>query len=231
VFPNDAEPGVDTASDGIQVPGPFAMSESLTQTLSGLEVIDAEQSVLIALITNAALVELSRQPLSPVDIDLDLEGKPALHTGMHETKFGVDVVKVVMDTLPETTHDIELVGLFVGLDLKRVSQLQSAQDTDQSLRDSVFLGDALGKIVLVPNGMLKVHVRPAGIFGSLQCVLFDGCRSFLYMAAEVLEQNVLTGQKSLEETWQVKAGQVAVEDHSVDGGELAEDLVFVLGFE
>ena len=103
------------------------------------------------------------------------------------------------------------------------TQLQSAQNTDQSLRDSVFFSDALGKIVLVPNGMLKVHVRPAGIFGNLQCVLFDGCRSFLYMAAQVLEQNPLTGQKPLEETRQVKAGQVAVEDHAVDGGELAED--------
>jgi hypothetical protein len=48
------------------------------KTLGGLELINLKQCVLLASVPDSALVELPRQPLSAVDVDLNLEREPTL---------------------------------------------------------------------------------------------------------------------------------------------------------
>lgn len=91
-LPQDAQMRIDPLGKDIQHPRPLTMSELVRQVLSNCQVGELNEFVVVTLLGDVTLVELSGQPFSPIDVNLDLKGKPALNADMHEAKFAIQVV-------------------------------------------------------------------------------------------------------------------------------------------
>ena len=141
---------VTSARPGREHPPPPTTREARAQPLRHSEVIDAQERVFVAEVADAPLVELPRQPFPPVQIDLNLEGKPALEPYVHEPELGVDQVEVEVEAPPLAGNDPSLdAGEGVG-------HLQRREYAHQTLRDAVSLRDRSGEIVLPAHDPLLV---------------------------------------------------------------------------
>ena len=69
------------------------MGEPLAQLRGLVEVVYAQQGVVVTEIAHAGRVELAGKPFAAVHIYLDLVGQPGLHPHVHEPELGVDEVE------------------------------------------------------------------------------------------------------------------------------------------
>src|SRR3972149_1527779 len=77
-LPNDVQDGVHPFGQSVEHGRPFEVGELLTESLCGRQVSDVGEAVVIALISDALLIEITRQAFPTVDVNLDLEREPAL---------------------------------------------------------------------------------------------------------------------------------------------------------
>src|SRR5213592_3680171 len=66
------------SKDPIQLLWPIDLKLLVHQTLSSFEMTDPGKAILFLGVVHLVAIHLAAQPLTPVDANLDLEGKPAL---------------------------------------------------------------------------------------------------------------------------------------------------------
>jgi hypothetical protein len=145
---------------------------------------------------------------------------------VHESEPRVDEIEVVVQIFSSSVDDFQLLALAVAPDVKGPSNLQSGEDTDQTLLDTVPLRDPAGGVLLgAPivrrESRLKIFQRTPLLLRELLDVGLEFLRRALHVIAEVLEQDPLGGKKLSECILREKPGEVPVEDHPVEGAELA----------
>lgn len=73
---------VDPAGEHVEHRRPGTLGEPFTQPLGDVEIVDAQQSVVVAQIADTGGIELAGEPLAAIHVDLDLERQPGLHPDM-----------------------------------------------------------------------------------------------------------------------------------------------------
>jgi hypothetical protein len=77
-------------------------ARSVAQVGGDLEIVDTQQGVLVAAISDAVVVELADEPILAVVPDLDSKRQPGLQLDVDETKLSVNEVEVQLRTGPFT---------------------------------------------------------------------------------------------------------------------------------
>ncbi len=103
-----------------------------------LPVPDVREGVVGHSIFDPGLAQPARQPVMPVQADLQTAGQPGRYPHVTEAKFFIDEIEVVMQALAVIGHKIGLAGLFVVPWLVRRTWLHRRQDADQSRASSPF---------------------------------------------------------------------------------------------
>src|SRR5207247_11148418 len=70
--------------------------ELAQESLREAEILVVEDTVVDLREATAVPTQLLRQPLAPIDTDLDREGQPRLHADMHQAEIMVPVVEIQM---------------------------------------------------------------------------------------------------------------------------------------
>ena len=212
---------VDAPGEGVEHPGPGPVGEAFAQLLGPLQVLDPQQGVVVTAVADAGAVELARQPLPAVDVDLDLIGHPGLDAHMHEAELGVDQVEVVVHALALPTGGLEAVGGLGLADLERPARLDHADDTHHPFGHAVAGGDGPGQVLLLLGagpgaGVVEVDVGPARVGGEALGVVGDLLGGGLGIGGELLQRIALLPQQRRDGPRREQAREVALEDHPVE---------------
>ena len=204
------------------------MGEPLAQLGRGVEVIDRQQRVVVADIADAAVIELTGQPLAAVDVDLALIRDPPLDPNVHEPELVVDQIQVVVQALPLPAEQLQLAALVPLADLEAEARLHRADQTDDPLGDPVALGDRLGQLVFVLGAVAGLHMikgdhRPPRVGDQLAGVVGDPLRRRLRVGGEVLQRDTLGPQEAAGPVLLVQTRQMTLEDHPIEHRQTASD--------
>lgn len=200
------------------------MDKFLAQGLSGFQVGNLGQLVVVPLVGDPALVELTSQPLAPIEVDLDFEGKPTLEPNVHEPEFLVQVVQIVVQALAKLARHVQFVGCLVAADAKSTAGFHHREDTNQTFGDSIAGGNSAGLVFLglpLPGGgrFFQIDQRPVRGGSQFFEMRFQGVGGGLNIRPKVSEQNVLLGQKMGEGSLGEELEQAAFEDQPIEGGQ------------
>jgi hypothetical protein len=99
---------------------PIGVGEPLAHRRDGPKIINRGDLVVAAPVPDRRRIELPRQPLAAVDVDLDLVGPPSLQPHRHPAKLGIDPVQTCAAGGPPPDA-----GSAVGRDRERAVGLQS----------------------------------------------------------------------------------------------------------
>ena len=135
-----------------------------------------------------------RQPLAPVDRDLDREGEPGLDARTHKAEDRIDPVLVVVEALALARPQLEPLRVPVAVDLVAHAGLDAPQHRDESLLDPVARRDLPRPLVLADPARRKVHDRAAQLFGLRHHGRLYALGHALREVPEVLEQHTLAGE-------------------------------------
>jgi hypothetical protein len=170
------------------------------------------------------LGELPGQPLVPVHVDLELEGKPRLQLDMDQAEIAVHEVVVEEETLA-----------FGGLNEGRAllpaegegpAGFERREDSDQAVLDVVALSELTGEGFLV-RPLSKVLVGTPLARGHLMGMGFHARRLSQHEALDLPPANARTLQETRHRV-ATEEREVSAENHPVKAGEDAFDLVGVL---
>ena len=175
------------------------MGELLTKSLGGRQVGDVGEAVVIALVGDLLLIEITCQALPTVDVHLDLERKPALQTDMDETQFTIQIVEVIMQTFGAPAHHFQSLRRPIATHREGRTGFQRVQDTHQAFADLGFFGHLPGQFffavtVLGRHRRFKVAEWPTRLGGKFFCMLFDLLADPFNVGLEVFQQHPLTAQ-------------------------------------
>jgi len=200
----------------------------LHQALGLGDIFNPGETVLASLVAEADPVHLAGQPFPPVYADLDGKGEPTLDAGMHESKPGIHPVMVEKQALSGPRLEFQFLLLLVPEQLVTLARLHGGQDANQSLADSILLGNLLGQILLARLGGGQVQDGAVPLFGLGQRGAFQ-LLAFVFTETgevfqlhphvpEVVEHPALDGQNP----------QSASQDQAVEAAQMAEDIFLVL---
>src|SRR5206468_1279139 len=104
----------------------------------------------------ALLLELARQPLAPVEADLDVEGEPGLEAGAHEAEDRVSPVLVDVQALARPQAEPPLGAVLGAVVLEAHAGLDDGERADEAPLDRVLLEQAPCEVLLARRGELQV---------------------------------------------------------------------------
>jgi hypothetical protein len=166
-------------------------------------------------VRNARLVHLVGEPLSAVHADLDRKREPGLNAGVQEAEERMNGVVVQEQALADAGLELQVFGVAVAVDLKGAARLDAGQHTHQALSDAIFNSDAAGDVLLTGFGRCQVADRSASRHRLRQRRGLQPLADLLDVCAEVLEQNVITGQVVLHARGVCDGPQRAAEHQSI----------------
>jgi hypothetical protein len=85
---------MDLLRDGIQQLRPVGFQVFIHQLLRPGDILDPGKAVRVAVVADGGAIHLPGQPLAPVHVNVDWEGKPGLQTGTHEAHHGMHPVLI-----------------------------------------------------------------------------------------------------------------------------------------
>ena len=218
-----AEEWIDDVGDAPERSDPvLSVEKGVSELLGAAEIVDRDEGVVTLTMGDAGLVELLRQPVVAVDVDLDLEGKPGLDAEVDEAEAGKDVVEVDEEALPPGALELRS-ALAVG-DLKRSTRLNGGEDADEAVGDLVPTSDDAGEI-LFTGVASEIAVRPADLSGDGLGVRLDALGLARREVLEVGDSKALGAEEALDAFRIAQVVQVALENDPVGAGEDAHYLV------
>ena len=84
---------------------PLEVYEAIRDLLGRDGIVDGEEGVLESAVADPSSIELAREPLVPIDVDLDREGKPGLDPDVEEAEHRIDEVVVEEEALAPGGQD------------------------------------------------------------------------------------------------------------------------------
>ena len=190
----------------------------------------------MAPVADAALGELAGEDLPAVHVDLDLEGEPALQPHVDQPEVGLQEVEVEVQTLAPAAADLQALGLGVADHVEGAARLDRRQHADQALGDGVALDDLLGDVPLgmaqaLGHGVGGVQVGATRLGGQGLGVSLERLAHPLDVAGVALQQHPLGAQEPTEGALGEQPREMSLEDHPVEGGERADDVLAVSRLE
>jgi hypothetical protein len=180
--------------DGVKVLSPTDLHLLIEQSLRPGEVLDPRKTVLLPRIPQALHLDLSRQPLSPVQANLNGEGKLSLDACFHETESRMNPVVAQEQAFAQWRLHLESLGFRVAVHLEAVSGLYAAQHADQPLGDLLLGGDGAGGLLLVHGTRRQVFHRASCFLGARQRGLLQPTAHLPHMLGKVLQQHMVLFQ-------------------------------------
>ena len=99
------EEWVDATRELVEQARPVEVDETIRELLGGGGIVNRQEGVVEPAVADPVLIELAREPLVPVDVDLDREGKPGLDTDVEEAEHRIDEVVVEEEALALGRND------------------------------------------------------------------------------------------------------------------------------
>jgi hypothetical protein len=121
--------------------GPIQVHKAIGEPLRFGHVLDPEKDIVVLGIAEVIGREFPCEPLVPVEIDLDLHGKPSLNTHMDETEVAVHEVEIEVQALAPSGPD-------EGTSLLEAARLKYGEDSHQPLLDAVALRKLPSRVLL-----------------------------------------------------------------------------------
>lgn len=185
--------GIEAQRQCVEDSGPLAGEHIVSHLLGLLRIINAQKAIACAFVSNASLVHLAREPLPPVDADLDWTGEPTLQSDMHEAEFSVNEVEVEVQAFPFGRDEFEFLGFVVLPDGIGHAQFNTRQDANQTGDDVISFHDAFGDIFLGGAWGSNILERTSMARGKLLGVVFDPSRLEGDELSEVFQENMIDG--------------------------------------
>ncbi len=127
-----AEHGAISLRKTVKRPVQRSDTKLVSQLLRCLEVVDLYECVVEQLVADASLVELARQPVVTVEVELQSEWAPGRHAQVAQAELLIDEVEVVVQALATGGLQEGLLTLLVVPRLLAGASLHRGQDVDQT---------------------------------------------------------------------------------------------------
>jgi hypothetical protein len=184
------------------------VGEPLAQRRDGCKIINRGDLVVAAPVPDASRIELPRQPL--VDVDLDLVRRLQPH--VHPPELGIDQIQLIVQALARP--HLQTLGLPVGRDRERAAGLQS---THTSVTPSCSaIARARASFEVPERCVLAILDRPLRRRRKRHDMIPDPLRLGLEEPPGVLQQNPPPGQVTAERPIGEEAVEMPLEDHPVE---------------
>jgi hypothetical protein len=217
---SEAQQRVHPASESIEDLAPGPAYESLANPAGCAQVVDVDEGVVVAHIADALLAQLPGEPFPSVDVDLNLEGEPALKSHVHEAQLGVDQVEIEVEALSQARRDSSADQAKAGGDL------ESGEDADQAFGHLVPLGNLASQLVLAPHDAALIDEGTPRLAGDLAGVEPYSLAGRIHVAAEVIEdRHALPQEKARKPAGVPEGPQMPVHDQPVHSRERPHDLL------
>ena len=211
----------------IQQPVQLLDGECVGQLLGFLEVVDADESVFDLFVTNAFLIELPGKPVVPVEIELQAEGSPGRNAKITEAELRVDEIDVIVQAAAGVVLEEVGVRPLVVPGLEGGAGFHGREDVD----DAGVLA-ALGKDFL--DAIVFAEVLLADEFNLHVVFLGQGLDVFVDFIShrrgpllEVEDFDAVAEEKVGDGAWMANVGQRSLDDHPIETGNDAHDVVRV----
>ena len=159
----------------------------VAQALCLLRILEVGEGVVAAPVAQPGLVHLPGQPFAAVEADVDAEGEPGLHAGVHEAEDRVQVVVVQVQAGPRPVAQFQAAGGAVALDAEGHTRFDRLEDADQSPGDAVALRDLPGDLLLAELAGVEVTDLATQFLGVAERGADELVGRLLAEGAEVLE--------------------------------------------
>ena len=223
--------GIEAAGDLIENRGPLGVQLLIHQGLGFLHILYPEKTVLLTLITETYAVHLTRQPFSPVETDLDVEGKPTLNASMHKAKDGMHPVMIEKQTLSGTRVQFQLFLLPITNQFIAFTYLYRGQNTNQTFSDFVPLSDLPSLIFLARLGRNQVENGSFEAFGFFQRGRFQLLALLLEESSELFQRNFYVPEIIEHAGLGCQGPQGASQNQTVETTQMTHDIFFILFYK
>src|SRR5207249_125021 len=132
--------------------------ELAQEPLREAEILDVEDTVVDLREAAAVPTQLLRQPLAPIDTDLDREGQPRLHADMHQAEIMVPVVEIQMRAPTFAGDQLQAPRLSIPAHPKRPAPFHALKDRNQPVAHAIARQNLAGAILFadLPPGRCGV---------------------------------------------------------------------------
>ena len=198
--------------------GPVGLELLIQQVLGAPQIGHPQKGVLLLLIRETRLIQLFGQPMSAVEANIDLEGKPGLQTQVHEAELGMLEIEIKMAALARLNLYFKVFGLGVSDDLKGHARFDAIENGNEPLSDLIPAGDFSGQILLAGLAGRDEEKGPSGFLRQGPGFVFDGFGGALDQLAEIFDQNVAGVQIRLHHLWAIQLAQSAAQSQPIKTG-------------
>src|SRR5437899_9197942 len=100
---------VGATSQSAQDPRPVLMiGQPVSKALDASCVLQADESIIQALILDAVPIQLARQPFMAIDVNLHRKGEPSLQAHVHPTENPIDEIEIYAQAPGEPLRSISI---------------------------------------------------------------------------------------------------------------------------
>ena len=219
---------IEAAGDPVENRRPGGPQLGIHQGLGFGESFDPGEAVIFPLVAQAGPIHLTGQPFPAVEANLDGEREPALDSGMHEPKDGIDPVMVKKQAFAPTRVEFQFFRLPVTVQFIALTGLHGGQDADQAFFDPISLGDLSGYFFLVDLGGIQVHEGAFLALGLGAGGRFQLVALLLREFTEVFQENSYMPEVVKHSTFNRQNSQSAPQDQTIEAAQMADDIFLVL---
>jgi len=218
--PGLAQERVDLTRPAIQDLDPAEPREAVGQGLGLERVVELGEGIVVLHEAAARVVELPREPVMAVDIDLRGEGEPGLDADVAEAELGIEEVEVE-NTLRAAGEDESGAALAIA-EFDGAAGLLAAKDADEALAQAARADLLLDEVFLavVP---LEVLVRGAVLGGEVFGVANDECGFFLREDQEIFTLDAEGMINKAVKVGLIGEREMSLEDYAIMAGKNGDD--------
>ena len=170
------------------------------------------------------LIELAREPVVTVEVDLNRKGKPRRDSHMHETELGIDEIEIQAQALAPGRDET---GSFrCGDQLEALAGFHRCQDTDEPFGDAIGISNGSG-FFLFSDLPVEVDVGSPALLGHCPSVLLEPFRVCAHERFELLEEQTLVRHETVHGLRPTDR-QIALEKNSIKTGYRSGDSLCML---
>ena len=223
--------GVALLQQRLQQNWPLVMHLRVGQLLSASQVFNPSEAVLALNVTNAGLIQLAGQPVTPVKAKMNGKGKPRLEAQVQEAQLLVKEIKVVVETLagfqaqhqfllfPVATHKISQTGFHY------------APDTDEPAGQTIAASQITGQQLLSLAAAVQIEQGTFGLLSQLMGGTPHPVGPSCGKGAKILEQDPHADEITCHECWLIKCAQCGHQTEAVKPRKNTDDIAGVLSYK
>jgi len=217
--------GIDTASQGIELPMELLAGEIVGEALSSIHVFDQRKCIIYFLVGYAVTIHFSGQPFVAVDANLYVHGKPGLDTHVHHAPFPVNEIVVETQAFSLSSYEARS-ALAVGKN-EALAWLHHTEDTYQPACDPVLEGNLFCHLIFAVSVGVKILIRPLGDLSDCLCVVAQTFGLLHDELLEIFDEDALSRHERFHGL-SVSDRQISLENNAVWARQHATDLVSML---